>query len=135
MRLIALCILNCLLAVGCATVPHTEQYDCTGGFSSIPEALNFIVDCVEQNDVKKLTAACVGRGGGEAYLAKHPGVFSILNAFHESKGLMKSYGKKTFPENALFYKLGGHGKMFPHLHIDFVKQGDRWHLADIWNCR
>jgi len=135
MKSIVFCIVGCLFAASCASAPPVKQPEDKAGFSTVKEALSFIVDCLEQDDVKRLTAACVGRGERQAYLAKHPGVFNNLAAFNRSKGLMKSYGDKTFPEKALVFKLGGHGKQFQHLHIDFVKKGPKWLLADIWNCR
>ncbi len=129
MRLAALCILACLLVSGCASAPAVDQPDSTAGFSTVPEALTFMIDCVEQNDMTRLAEACVGEKGTTlAY-------FNNLVSFHRSNGLKKSYGDKTFPEKGHTFKLGGHGKQFHHLHIDFVKKGEKWHLARIWICR
>lgn len=135
MRSILLLALTFALAAGCASIPPVVKPNGTSGFNTVPEALGFIVDCVENNDSTRLISACVGRGDQPPLIIKQPNAFKSLVCFHESKSLTKSYGEKSFPEKGLLFKLGGHGHQFQHLHIDFVKKGQRWYLADVWNCR
>jgi len=128
-----------LLIAGCTSggMPASSGQETPGAisFATVPEALAFIVDCVERNDVRKLTAACVGRGSAQAYLAHNPGVFGNIRALHARKDLRTLYGAERFPRDGTVFKLGGHGEQFHHIHIDFVKKGRTWRLADVWNCR
>ena len=132
---IAFCMIACVFVSGCASAPLVDQAESTAGFDTVQEALSFIVGCVDQNDARRLTAACVGRGAMAPLLATTSHTFNNLVSFNKTKGLMKSYGDKTFPAQGVVFKLGGHGKQFQHLHIDFVKKDQKWYLADIWNCR
>jgi len=132
----AYCFLSILLTTGCVSAPSGHCKTDTVFFSSVPDALGFIASCVEQNDTNRLTAACVGgRRKPAIYLAENPAVFNMLAAFHKANDLREFYGDETFPQKDRVFKLGGHGKQFHHIHIDFVKKGRSWYLADIWNCK
>ena len=128
-----------LVIAGCTSggmAPSPEQQAAEAiPFATVPEALAFIVDCVERNDARRLTAACVGRGSAQAYLARDPGVFGNVRALHARKDLRTLYGAERFPRDGTAFKLGGHGKQFDCIHIDFVKKGRTWRLADVWSCR
>ncbi len=52
----------------------------------------------------------------------------------ESK-LAKVFEGREFPKDATTFKLGGHQKELGHCHIDFVKDGESWQIARIWQCR
>ncbi|MES2923265.1 MAG: hypothetical protein V4819_17040 [Verrucomicrobiota bacterium] len=49
--------------------------------------------------------------------------------------LAKVFEGREFPKDAVSFKLGGHHKELAHCHIDFVKEGDSWKIARIWQCR
>jgi len=104
-------------------------------FSELSEAIQFITVCLAQEDFEKLSGACVGGRKPNVYLAQHRGVFDKLKGAHEKTPLQNLYAKRSFPKDAETFKLGGHMAELGCIHIDFVKKGDSWYLADIWECK
>ncbi len=113
-------------------------FDGTLAFASVPEAVGFIAGCLVADDRDRLVRHCVGGRKPEPCLAQHPAVFDMLKALHRASPLEQLYTDRAFPKDApdgTPFKLGGHGKRYHHLHVDFVRRGGVWHLTDIWNCR
>ena len=104
-------------------------------FSNLQEAVTFIAACLDRDDFKKLSSACVGGRKPAVYLAQHRSVFDNLKTTHKKTPLQKLYTKRAFPKDADKLKLGGHAAELGHTHIDFVNKDGHWSLADIWECR
>ena len=106
-------------------------------FAVVPEAVEFIAECLDKGDYSGLSAACVGGGqsGPQGYLATHRRVFDTLRSAHERTPLQGLYAKRTFPEGQSTFKLGGHMSEIGSIHIDFIRIRGDWHLQGIWACR
>ena len=85
-------------------------------FSSLADAVAFIVTCLDNDDHEKLAAACIKP------LEDHPSIPDL-------------YAGKQFPESETQFKLGGHAKELGHIHVDFVRNDDGWAIEEIWQCR
>ena len=126
----ALAFVGVCAAIACGCGAGSER-----SFSSVQEAVSFIVGCLENDDYNALCAACVGREGRPSSFSQNRGVFINLKGLHARVPLSQLYAGATFPGDGDTFKLGGHGKELGHIHIDFVRTSGGWKLADIWGCR
>lgn len=98
-------------------------------FSTLQEAVIFIVACLEKDDYKNLADACESTDKPNEQLLK------TLKEIHAQTPLPTLYAGKDFPKNETTFKLGGHMKELGFIHIDFIKKDNAWHLARIWMCK
>ncbi len=104
-------------------------------FATVPEAVEFIAECLDNDDHNSLSTACVGGDRPQVYLTTHRRAFDMLRAAHGRTPLQSLYATRAFPKDQNTFKLGGHMSEIGHIHIDFVKIDGNWHLQDIWDCR
>lgn len=98
-------------------------------FIELSAAIDFIAGTLESGDHRTLADACLTEGPDSLR------AIELLARFHAEKGLRSLYAGKAFPPKETRFKLGGHGRELGHLHIDFVRTGFSWQLANIWQCR
>jgi len=100
-------------------------------FKNLTEAVAFITRCLDSNDQKSLSEACVG----ERQLTGNSIPFEGLKAINKKTPLKKLYSNKTFPNDKDEFTLGGHASELGHIHIDYKKIDGKWYLKDIWMCK
>jgi hypothetical protein len=104
-------------------------------FDDLTTAMGFVIRCIEGDDAASLLKACRHRREVRPYLEPDKHVFDQLKAQHAAKPYDELIAGLSFPADANEYKVGGHGKEFGHLHIDFEKVGDKWCLKHISLCK
>jgi hypothetical protein len=112
-------------------------------FYVLSEAVEFIADCLDNEDYDKLLGALTKQymvpGAApelrEEILQSRLRAIHLLKERHQQIRLDLLYEGKVFPSGATAYKLGGHGKELGHLHIDFRKVNGDWALEEIFVCR
>jgi hypothetical protein len=97
-------------------------------FSSLKTAVRFIATAVEREDYDGLARAC-REPLPSAY------VLHRLREVNADTPLGELYAGWKFPSNASHLKLGGHGRKFGHIHIDFERAKAGWGIRQIWMCR
>lgn len=103
-------------------------------FISVEEAVVFLEECVEDDNLDKLFKACVGATCPSKKVTKES-VFKKLKGLHKASGLRQVYKDLKFPFLKSKFKLGGHGFHWGHLHIDFERVAKKWQMVGIWQCR
>jgi hypothetical protein len=128
--------LLCLALSSCASdkvAPSVQQ--APGSFTNLGVAIQFIIECLDQDAYAKLSGACVGGRKPTVYLAQHRRPFDMLKTAHKKQSLLDRYAKRDFPKSGDKFTLGGHRSEIGCLHVDFVKKDGNWFLGDIWDCK
>jgi hypothetical protein len=108
-------------------------------FQKLADALDFIVDCLENNDVTKLGSemawsAHLDQYPDRPYYFKH--YFSQRKDRHQDKDIRSIYQDREFPANDVFFQLGGSlSSQLGHFYIRFEKVSDGWLIDDIGMVR
>jgi hypothetical protein len=97
-------------------------------FTDLGEALRFLSAAVEGGNWGRLAEACREAVPPEWVLDR-------LRERNAATPLVRLYAGREFPADAQKFKLGGHGKKFGHIHIEFVRSDAGWELQRIWMCR
>lgn len=104
-------------------------------FTALSQATEMLDAHLATRDRAGLLASCA-QAGHCVYLQRNPQVFDLLVYERSRAGSLRQlYEAVEFPPEGSTFKLGGHRKELGHVHIDFVKVGERWVLHEIWNCR
>ena len=99
-------------------------------FTALKDAVAFIADCLDKNDLDRLAAACANKDG-----RTNKNALEALRRSNENTPLGKRYAGREFPTDKDTFKLGGHMSELGFIHIDFVKRDNAWRLDNIWMCR
>lgn len=102
------------------------------GFTNITQAVEFLAQCLHQDDLARLTNACV-RPFDDAQM--HSNVFVDLKEIDAHKPLTEIYSGKEFPTNTSDFTMGGHAKELGFINIPFVKTNGVWFIRDYFYCR
>ena len=104
-------------------------------FTTPNQVIEFIVDCLEQNDPARLYAAFTHEPSD--FWKDH--LFQGLRQIQEAETLQRVYLEDgritTFPEQETHLHLGGHGPRTHYIHIDLEKGQGGWVLKSILVCR
>ncbi len=105
-------------------------------FTSLPEAVAFIADCLEAGSASALLTqiARVEELPNHArYLSEE--IFPKLIKRHRELDLRQCYQDWTFPEDARTFALGGHDRELGCIHINFRKRAHGWIIYDVSECK
>lgn len=103
--------------------------DAGRGFTNMAEVVDFLADCVQQNDLARFTNACVK--------PKYAGaiVFDALKRLDAKTPLKEIYAGKEFPAKRSSFTMGGHAKELGHINIPLLKRNGTWYIRDYFICR
>lgn len=109
-------------------------------FESLPDAIDFITNCLETDAVVGLAAEIETLEARLDALPDHAssfseGIFFPLKAIHEEKDLRSLFRGKDFPDGDMGFALGGHFSELGNIHIFFVKRDRGWVIRDMWLTR
>ena len=114
-----------LLVLGDAA--HAEDMS----FTNLQQAVDFIATALESTNFVRIAEACLDvqqKPTFDLYLRS-------LQGLNQRKPLRTLYADKSFPTNALNFKIGGHMKELGYTHIDFIQTNGVWKLKTIYTCR
>ena len=104
-------------------------------FDDLDAAMGFVISCIKSDDVASLIKAMKHERKVQPYLERNRHAFERLKSQHAATPYEELTKGLSFPSNSTEFKVGGHGKQFGHIHIDFEKRGTKWYLKSIWDCR
>jgi hypothetical protein len=108
-------------------------------FTELSDAIDFIAHALDVGEHGVLADACVARELDAPGLPKRPEyrlrAIELLAGVHREKPLRSIYAGRAFPPQESRFKLGGHARELGYLHVDFVREGPRWQIENIWLCR
>jgi hypothetical protein len=111
----------------------TPRTVCT--FATLPEAIDFIVDCLENNGVIKLLAEIQGVsvqvGRTKALVDRYKSAFDQMCVLHTEQDLRQVYADSSFPVDGDHYHLSGYLTQRADLDLYFVKVEEGWALERI----
>jgi hypothetical protein len=115
--------------------PHNTRPRAARTFATLPEALDFLVHCLETNTPIGLLAELhdvsqqVGRS--KAVIDRFKDVFMQLQTLHHQQDLRLRYQEANFPIDDDHYQLGGDLAQQGDLDIQFLRLERGWVLKRI----
>jgi hypothetical protein len=105
-------------------------------FVTLAEAIDFVAECLEQDDVSALASEIETMQARLAYDPDYaqyfiPAIFSQLKDLHEKKDLHSA----EIPGDASEYELRFSGYRLMGMHVCFVKHSDGWIIHDTYLTR
>jgi hypothetical protein len=104
-------------------------------FATLPEAIDFIVQCLENNGVIKLLAEIQGVsvqvGRTKALVDRYKSAFAQMCVLHAEQDLRQVYADSSFPVDGDHYHLSGYLTQRADLDLYFVKVEEGWALERI----
>jgi hypothetical protein len=97
------------------------------GFTNMAEVVEFLGQCVQQNDLARFTNACISPSHAGAH------VFDALKKVDAKTPLKEIYAGKQFPASS--FTMGGHDKELGHINIPLLKTNGTWYIVDYFVCR
>ena len=104
-------------------------------FDDLEEAMEFIAECIQYDDIDSLVMATRTSDEGAPPLKANPHIFDMLKERHGRLSYAELTKGQDFPEDATEFSVGGQGEKTGHVRIDFEKKGRRWRLRGIRDCR
>ena len=123
-------LLMVVLAVLLITGNLAYARDVDVPFTNLQHAVDFIASSLESTNFAGIATACQS-----SERKPNNSLLVSLQRTNQLKPLRQLYAGKSFPTNAVTFKLGGHDKELGFIHIDFILTNEVWKLQAIWQCR
>lgn len=104
-------------------------------FTTLKEAMEFVIHCIDNDNPDLLIEGIKFKRSVTPTIEDHKGVFEMMKAQHKTRPYQELIKGMKFPKTGNFFKVGGHGEEFNHIHIDFEKINALWYLKSVWACR